>query len=30
MNFIRMTLYYRKRGYTWRNAISTAWSMTRT
>lgn len=29
MNFIRMIWHYRKRGYTWRNAISTAWNATR-
>lgn len=29
MNFLRMLRYYRERGYTWGNAIRTAWGITR-
>ena len=29
MNFIKMFKYYRERGYTWKNAATTAWRITR-
>lgn len=29
MRLLRMIRYYRDRGYTWRNAVTTAWKMTK-
>ena len=29
MNFIKMFKYYRERGYTWINAVTIAWKVTR-
>ena len=29
MNFLRMLRYYRERGYTWINAVTIDWKVTR-